>query len=151
MVDQALGPVLAQGSTATRSLTRRAKPSMKGWPTSPAKWEWQLVLYMLIMAHTCKVCMNIPAVHLCADRVRCQPVVSTVTESDVNTSSNSVSAQCKLKNIYYLATVILGTALWLDSDQTWFFAVTWFWHGPEKSWLNPPLITSCYKKLNFRS
>ena len=31
-------------------------------------------------AYTCKACMNIPAVRLCADRVRCQPEVSMVTE-----------------------------------------------------------------------
>ena len=54
------------------------------------------------MGYTCKACINIPAVHLCADRVRCQPDVSMVTEWDV-------SAQCKLQNKYYqlnLATVV---------------------------------------------
>ena len=45
------------------------------------------------------VCMNIPAVRLCADRVRCQPELSMVTEWDVQVSSNSVSAQ--LQNQYF--------------------------------------------------
>ena len=53
------------------------------------------------MAYTCKACMNIPAVRLCADRVRCQPEVSMVTERDVKVLSNSVSAQFKLQNKYY--------------------------------------------------
>ena len=53
------------------------------------------------MACTCKACMNIPAVRLCADRVWCQLVVSMVTEWDVKVLSNSVSAQYKLHNIYY--------------------------------------------------
>ena len=53
------------------------------------------------MAYTCKACMNIPAVRLCADRVRCQPEVSLVTEWDVKVLSNSVSDQCKLQNKYY--------------------------------------------------
>ena len=50
------------------------------------------------MAYTC---ISIPAVFLCADRVRCQPEVSMVTEWDVKVQSNSVSAQCKLQNKYY--------------------------------------------------
>ena len=46
--------------------------------------------------------MNIPAVlRLCADRVRCQPEVSMVTEGDAKALSNSVSAQFKLQNKYY--------------------------------------------------
>ena len=53
------------------------------------------------MAYTCKPCMNIPAVCLCADRVRCQPEVSMVTEWDVKVLSNFVSVQCKLQNKYY--------------------------------------------------
>ena len=53
------------------------------------------------MAYTCKVSMNIPAVHLCADRVRRQPEVSMVTEWDVKVSSNSLSALCKLQNKCY--------------------------------------------------
>ena len=64
------------------------------------------------MGYTCKACINIPAVHLCADRVKCQPVVSMVTEWDV-------SAQCKLQSKYYqinLATVVLRAALWLYSN-----------------------------------
>ena len=64
--------------------------------------------------------MNIPALRLCADRVRCQPVVSMVTEWDVKVLSYSVSAQCKLQNKYYqlnLATVILHAALWLDPPR----------------------------------
>ena len=36
------------------------------------------------MAYTCKACMNIPTVRLCADRVRCQPEMSMVTEWDVS-------------------------------------------------------------------
>ena len=66
------------------------------------------------MAYKCKACMNIPAVRLCADRVRCQPKVSMMTERDVKVSSNSVSAQCKLQNKYYqlnLATMMLRAAL----------------------------------------
>ena len=50
------------------------------------------------MAYTC---MNILAVGLCADRGRCQPEVSMVTESNVKVLSNSVSAQCNLQNKYY--------------------------------------------------
>ena len=44
------------------------------------------------MAYTCKACMNILATRLCADRVKCQPVVSVVTEWDVKVLSNPVSA-----------------------------------------------------------
>ena len=57
---------------------------------------------------------SIPAVRLWADRVRCQPEVSMVTEREVKVSSNSVSARCKLQNKYYqlnLAAVILCSAL----------------------------------------
>ena len=59
------------------------------------------------MAYACKACMHIPAVRLCADRVRCQLEVCMVTERDVKVLSNSVSAQCKLQN---LATVISRAA-----------------------------------------
>ena len=48
-----------------------------------------------------QACMNISALHLCADRVRCQPEVPMVTEWDVKVLSNSVSAQSKLQNKYY--------------------------------------------------
>ena len=56
------------------------------------------------MAYTCKTCMNIAALRMCAARVWCQPVVSMVTEGDVkvlSNLSNSVLAQCKLQNKYY--------------------------------------------------
>ena len=59
------------------------------------------------MAYTCKACMNMPALHLCAARVKCQPVVFMVgdrmkclTEWDVKVLSNAVLAQCKLLNKY---------------------------------------------------
>ena len=53
------------------------------------------------MAYACKACTNIPAVCLFADRVRCQPEVSIVTEWEAKVLSNSVLAQCKLQNKYY--------------------------------------------------
>ena len=74
--------------------------SQKSW-LGLTNWEWQLVLYLLEIANTCKACINIPAVRLCADRVRCQPEVSIVTEWNVKVLSNSVLAQCKLQNKYY--------------------------------------------------
>ena len=53
------------------------------------------------MAYACKARMNMPAVRLCAEGVRCQTEVSMVTEKDVKVLSNSVSAQCKFQNKYY--------------------------------------------------
>ena len=53
------------------------------------------------MAFTRKACINIPALRLCAGRVRCQPLVFMVKERDVKVLNNSVLAQCKLQNKYY--------------------------------------------------
>ena len=70
VVDRVLGPVLAQGSTATGSLTRRVKPERLARPGKMGMTTSTIIakkgLYMNI--------------RLCADRVRCQPVVSMVTE-----------------------------------------------------------------------
>ena len=49
------------------------------------------------MVYPCEACMNVPAVRLCADRVKCQPVVPMVTEGDVKVRIS----QCKLQNKYY--------------------------------------------------
>ena len=51
------------------------------------------------MAYTCKACMNISAVCLCADRVRCQPEVSMMTEWDVKVSSNQPNVNYKINII----------------------------------------------------
>ena len=77
MVDRVLGQVLAQGSTATGSLTRRVKPKRlarlgkMGMTTGTriAKND----LYMQSM-------YEYTSSRLCADRVGCQPLVSMVTE-----------------------------------------------------------------------
>ena len=82
VVDRVLGLVLAHGSTATGSLTCRVKPER---PARPDKMR------MTKMAYTCKACMNIPAVRLCADKVRCQPVVSEVTPYQPNAQINIIS------------------------------------------------------------
>ena len=62
VVERVLGPALAQGSTATGSLTQKGWPSKMGITTSTIIAKNGL---------TCKACMNIPVVRLCADRVRC--------------------------------------------------------------------------------
>ena len=77
MVDRVLGPVLAQGSTAMGSLTRRVKPERLA---RPGKMRMTTSTTIAKRAYTRKACMNIPAVRLCADRVKCQPAVSMVTE-----------------------------------------------------------------------
>ena len=77
VVDRVLDPVLAQGSTAKGSLTRRAKPE---WLAPSGKMGLTTSTIIAKMAYKCKACMNITAVRLCADRVRCQPEVSMVTE-----------------------------------------------------------------------
>ena len=67
----------AQGWTATGSLTRRAKPERLARPGKMGMTASAINanngLYM-------QTIMNIPAVRLCADRVRCPPKVSIVTE-----------------------------------------------------------------------
>ena len=70
MVDLVLGPVLAQGSTSTGSLTRRVGPERLGWPSKVGMTTGTII------AKNGKSCMNISAVRLSADRVACQPVVS---------------------------------------------------------------------------
>ena len=74
VVDRVLGLVLAQGSTATGSLTRRVKPERLA---RLGKMEMTTSTVIAKIAYTCK---EIPAVRLCVDRVRCQPVVSMVTK-----------------------------------------------------------------------
>ena len=48
------------------------------------------------MAYTCQACMNIPAVFLCVDRVRCQTEVSMVTEWDVKVTRYQPNANYKI-------------------------------------------------------
>ena len=116
VVDRVLGPVLAQGSTATGNLTRRVKSERLAWPGKMKMTTSTIIakngLYMYEYIY-----------------MRGQPEVSLVTEWDVKVWSNSVSAQCKLKNKYYqlnLATVILrGSNLVFCSDPilTWTYKV----------------------------
>ena len=64
--------VVDQGSTAMGSLTRKVKPERLA-----RQMEMTTSTIIAKMAYTC---MNIPSLRLCADRVRCQPEVSMVTE-----------------------------------------------------------------------
>ena len=138
VVDRVFGPVLAQVSTATGSLTRRVKPERLARLDKMGMTTRTIIAKNgLYMQSTYKYTSRC----LCADRVRFQPEVLW----SQNEMSNSVSVQCKLQNKYYqlnLATVILRPALWLDPAPTWFFAVTWFWPDPAKFWLNPPLVSA---------
>ena len=102
------------------------------------------------MAYTYKSCVNIPALAPCTDRVWCQPIVSMVTEWDVEVWSNSVSAQCNLKNKDYqlkLTTVILHAAL-RPSSNLFSFAETQFWPYSAKFWPNPPQLLALHKHMH---
>ena len=72
-----LGPVLAHELTATSSLTRKVKPGKldqakkMGITTGTINANNGLYIQSVL---------NIPAVRLCADRVRCQPEEFMVTE-----------------------------------------------------------------------
>ena len=76
MVDRVLGPMLAQGSTAAGSLTRRAKPERVARPGKKGMTTSTIIakngLYMQNMYEYTS--------SLRADRVRCQPEMSMVTE-----------------------------------------------------------------------
>ena len=77
VVDRVIGPVLAQGSTATGSLTSKVKPERLDQPGKMGMTTGT------INANN-GLCMQsmyeIPALRLCADNVRCLPEVSMVTE-----------------------------------------------------------------------
>ena len=106
MVDRVFGPVLAQVSTATGSLTRRVKPERLARLDKMGMTTRTIIAKNgLYMQSTYKYTSRC----LCADRVRFQPEVLW----SQNEMSNSVSVQCKLQNKYYqlnLATVILRAA-----------------------------------------
>ena len=85
MVDQVLGPVLAQGSTTTGSWTRRVNPEKLTWPGKIG------MTTSIIITKNGKACMSIPAVRLSAARVTCQPEVTMVKKLDVKVLKNSVS------------------------------------------------------------
>ena len=85
MVDRVLGPVLAQGSTATGSLTRRVNPEKLTWPGKIG------MTTSTIITKNGKACMSIPPVRLSAARVTRQPEVTMVKKLDVKVLKNSVS------------------------------------------------------------
>ena len=72
--------MLDQGSIAMGSLTRRVKPERLARQNGNDNYNCTIIAKNDLGPITCKACMNIPAVRLCADRVRCQPEVSMVTE-----------------------------------------------------------------------
>ena len=76
VVDRVLGPELGQGSTATSSLTRRVKPERLARPGKMGMTTSTIIakngLYMQNMYEYTS--------SLRADRVRCQPEMSMVTE-----------------------------------------------------------------------
>ena len=77
VADRVLGPVLAKGSTATGSLTRRVKPERLARLDKRGMTTRTIIAKNgLYMQSTYKYTSRC----LCADRVKCQTEVSMVTE-----------------------------------------------------------------------